>query len=71
MLADLEILVTGADHTGKTSLIALIAHALEEQGLTNVILQRIDPQLDDKLENTDKARARLKDQKIFIREMRA
>jgi molybdopterin-guanine dinucleotide biosynthesis protein len=66
-VGDIEVVVNGKEHSGKTSLIALIAKALEEYGL-EVRLQRIDPQLDDKLENPEAAIARLKGQKIFIRE---
>lgn len=66
-VGDIEVVVNGKEHSGKTSLIALIAKALEERGL-DVTLQRIDPQLGDKLENLDDAIARLKGQKIFIRE---
>jgi thymidylate kinase len=66
-VGDIEVVVNGKAHSGKTSLIALIAKALEEHGL-DVTLQRIDPQLDEKLENLEDAIARLKTQKIFIRE---
>jgi molybdopterin-guanine dinucleotide biosynthesis protein len=66
-VGDIEVVVNGKTHSGKTSLIAIIAKALEAHGL-NVTLQRIDPQLDDKLEHLEDAIARLKTQKIFIRE---
>ena len=66
-VGDIEVVVNGKEHSGKTSLIALIAKALAEHGL-DVTLQRIDPQLDDKLENLEDAVERLKTQKIFIRE---
>lgn len=66
-VGDIEVVVNGKEHSGKTSLIALIARALEQHGL-DVTLQRIDPQLDDKLENPEDAVQRLKGQKIFIRE---
>lgn len=66
-VGDIEVVVNGKEHSGKTSLIALIAKALEEHGL-EVTLQRIDPQLDEKLEHLDDAITRLKTQKIFIRE---
>jgi thymidylate kinase len=66
-VGDIEVVVNGKEHSGKTSLIALIAKALEAHGL-DVTLQRIDPQLNEKLENLEDAIARLKGQKIFIRE---
>jgi thymidylate kinase len=66
-VGDIEVVVNGKEHSGKTSLIAIIAKALEEHGL-DVTLQRIDPQLDQKLENPEDAIKRLKNQKIFIRE---
>ena len=66
-VGDIEVVVNGKEHSGKTSLIAIIAKALEEHGL-EVTLQRIDPQLDEKLEHPEDAIKRLKNQKIFIRE---
>ncbi len=65
---DVTIEVSGREHTGKTSVIAAIASQLEQLGV-NVILQRIDPQLDEKLTMDDKVKARLKDITVFIREM--
>jgi hypothetical protein len=66
---DVEIEVSGKEHTGTTSVIAAIATHLEELGV-KVILQRIDPQLDAKLTMDDKVLARLKGVTVFIREMR-
>jgi molybdopterin-guanine dinucleotide biosynthesis protein len=66
---DVEIEVSGKEHTGKTSVIAAIANRLEDLGV-KVVLQRIDPQLDDKLTLDDKVLARLKTVTVFIREMR-
>ena len=57
-VGDIEVVVNGKEHSGKTSLIAVIAKALEAHGL-DVTLQRIDPQLDDKLENIEDAIKRL------------
>jgi CO dehydrogenase nickel-insertion accessory protein CooC1 len=65
---DVTIEVSGKEHTGKTSVIAAIAKQLESLGV-NVILQRIDPQLDDKLALDDKVLERLKNTTVFIREM--
>ena len=65
---DVTIEVSGKEHTGKTSVIAAVAKHLESLGV-KVILQRIDPQLDEKLAMTDKVRDRLKNTTVFIREM--
>jgi hypothetical protein len=65
---DVEIEVSGKEHTGKTSVIAAIANRLEELGV-KVILQRIDPQLDQKLTMDAKTIERLKTATVFIREM--
>ena len=65
---DVTIEVSGKEHTGKTSVIAAIAKQLESLGV-NVILQRIDPQLDAKLALDDKVLERLKNTTVFIREM--
>jgi septum formation inhibitor-activating ATPase MinD len=66
---DVTIEVSGKEHTGKTSIIAAIATQLESLGV-KVILQRIDPQLDDKLTMDDRVLERLKNTTVFIREMR-
>ncbi len=65
---DVTIEVSGKEHTGKTSVIAAIAKELEGLGVT-VILQRIDPQLDQKLAMDEKVRERLRNTTVFIREM--
>jgi len=65
---DVTIEVSGKEHTGKTSVIAAIAKELEALGV-KVILQRIDPQLDEKLAMDDKVRERLRNTTVFIREM--
>ncbi len=65
---DVTIEVSGKEHTGKTSVIAAIATQLEALGV-KVILQRIDPQLDEKLGMDDKVRDRLRNITVFIREM--
>jgi molybdopterin-guanine dinucleotide biosynthesis protein len=65
---DVEIEVSGKEHTGKTSVIAAISKHLEELGV-KVILQRADPQLDEKLTFDDKVRERLQSITVFIREM--
>jgi len=65
---DVTIEVSGKEHTGKTSVIAAVAKHLESLGV-NVILQRIDPQLDQKLTLNDHVLERLKNTTVFIREM--
>jgi len=65
---DVTIEVSGKEHTGKTSVIAAIATQLEAIGV-KVILQRIDPQLDEKLSMDEKVRERLRNTTVFIREM--
>ena len=65
---DVTIEVSGKEHTGKTSVIAAIAKELEALGV-KVILQMIDPQLDEKLALDEKVRDRLRNTTVFIREM--
>jgi CO dehydrogenase nickel-insertion accessory protein CooC1 len=65
---DVTIEVSGKEHTGKTSVIAALAKHLESLGV-NVILQRIDPQLDEKLALDEHVLDRLKNTTVFIREM--
>jgi hypothetical protein len=68
LMYDVVIEVSGKEHTGKTSIIAAISTRLEELGV-KVILQRIDPQLDDKLTMDQTVLERLKSTTVFIREM--
>jgi hypothetical protein len=68
MLFDVTIEVSGKEHTGKTSVIAAVAKHLESLGV-KVILQRIDPQLDEKLSLNEHVLDRLKNTTVFIREM--
>ncbi|MBV9510198.1 MAG: hypothetical protein JO303_07965 [Caulobacteraceae bacterium] len=65
---DVTIEVSGKEHTGKTSVIAAISTHLESLGV-KVVLQRIDPQLDEKLAMDEKVQERLKTATVFIREM--
>jgi MinD-like ATPase involved in chromosome partitioning or flagellar assembly len=65
---DVTIQVSGKEHTGKTSVIAALATHLESLGV-KVILQRIDPQLDDKLTLNDQVLERLKNTTVFIQEL--
>jgi septum formation inhibitor-activating ATPase MinD len=66
---EVTIEVSGKEHTGKTSIIAAIATQLEALG-AKVILQRIDPQLDDKLTLSEPVLERIRNTSVFIREMR-
>lgn len=66
-LPALKIQVTGPEHIGKTSLVAVIAKALEEHGVT-VVLQRADGQLEEKLENLDQSIARVRGTSVFLSE---
>ena len=65
---DVSIEVSGREHTGKTSIIAAIATQLESLGV-KVVLQRIDPQLDEKLVMNEAVRERIRNTTVFIREM--
>jgi len=65
---DVTIEVSGKEHTGKTSIIAAIATQLEALGV-KVILQRADPQLDQKLMMDQPVLERLRNTTVFIREM--
>ena len=65
---EVTIEVSGKEHTGKTTIIAAIATHLEQLGAT-VILQRIDPQLDEKLTMSEPVLERVKNTSVFIREM--
>ena len=68
---DIEIEVSGREHQGKTTLVAYLTRLLTEAG-AELILQRADPQLDDKLALTDEAvKAKLAGKTIFLREMQS
>ena len=65
----IRIQVSAPEHSGKTSTIVLLARYLESLGAT-VILQKADPQLDDKLGHDEEVlRERVKDKTILITEM--
>lgn len=59
--------VQGPEHSGKTSLIAVVSRFLERLG-AKVIIQRADPQIDEKLENGEISSDRIKGMEVFIRE---
>lgn len=66
---DIEIDVSGADHSDRTTIVAylskLLSHSEEE-----VIIQHADPEIDDKLVlSADELRERLRGKTIFVREI--
>jgi CO dehydrogenase nickel-insertion accessory protein CooC1 len=66
---DVEIEVSGKEHQGKTTLIAYLVKALEEVGV-DLIVQRADPQIEEKLELSIEAiKAKLAGKTIFLREV--
>jgi CO dehydrogenase nickel-insertion accessory protein CooC1 len=66
---DVEIEVSGKEHQGKTTLIAYLAKVLEDVG-AELIVQRADPQIDEKLEQSiDALKAKLAGKRIFLREI--
>jgi CO dehydrogenase nickel-insertion accessory protein CooC1 len=66
---DIEVEISGKEHQGKTTLVAFIAKILTEAG-ADLIVQRADPQIDEKLAMTAEAlREKLAGKKIFLREI--
>lgn len=66
---DVEIEVSGKEHQGKTTLVAYLAKVLEEVGV-DLIVQRADPQIDEKLElSLEAIKAKLAGKTIFLREV--
>jgi CO dehydrogenase nickel-insertion accessory protein CooC1 len=66
---DIEVEVSGREHQGKTNLVALLSRILEDAGI-EVILQRADPQIDEKLGlSVDELKAKLAGKTIFLREI--
>ncbi len=65
---DIEVEVSGKEHKGKTTLVAYLVKILTEAG-ADLIVQRADPQIDEKLGLTaDELREKLAGKKIFLRE---
>ena len=65
----ITIQVSAPEHSGKTSLMVLLYNHLRELG-ANVVLQRADPQIGEKLElGDDTLRERLKSVEVLITEM--
>ncbi len=67
MTYDIIVQVSGREHSGKTSLIALIDELLKQRGI-DVVVQRIDEQFDEKVVNIDETIERVKRSKIIIME---
>jgi CO dehydrogenase nickel-insertion accessory protein CooC1 len=66
---DIEVEVSGQEHQGKTTLVAYLAKILTDAG-AELIVQRADPQIDEKLALTEAELARkLTGKKIFLREI--
>lgn len=63
---DIVIDVQGKEHSGKTSAMAVIAAHLKTLGV-DVVLQHVD-QLEEKVADPEKSKARLEGVRVFIRE---
>lgn len=65
---DIEVEVSGREHKGKTTLVAYLTKILTEAG-AELIVQRADPQIDEKLAlDVAALREKLAGKKIFLRE---
>ena len=63
------IQVSGPEHAGKTSIIVAIERLLRKYG-ADVVVQRIDPQLEDKERKSDGELAkRIKECSVLVMEM--
>jgi hypothetical protein len=66
---DIEVEVSGKEHQGKTTLVAYLTKMLTDAG-ADLIVQRADPQIDEKLAMTeDELRAKIAGKTIFLREI--
>jgi CO dehydrogenase nickel-insertion accessory protein CooC1 len=66
---DIDIQISGPEHQGKTTLVAYLARLLTEAG-AELIVQRADPQIDQKLAmSADELRQKIAGKKIFLREI--
>ncbi len=66
---DIEVEISGKEHHGKTTLVAYLAKLLTDAG-AHLIVQRADPQIDQKLALTEEElRKRVAGRTIFIREL--
>jgi hypothetical protein len=67
MAYDIIVTITGKEHTGKTSLLGLIAELLQQHGVA-VSVAHLDPTLDDKITNIDDSLERVRRSKILLTE---
>ena len=66
----IRIEVTGAEHSGKTTLIAFLGKIFEEYDIDDIVLQSADPQFNDKLLlGFDELAYRLQKEHIVITEL--
>jgi CO dehydrogenase nickel-insertion accessory protein CooC1 len=66
---DIEVEISGKEHHGKTTLVAYLSKVLTEAG-AELIVQRADPQIDEKLALTPaELREKLAGKTIFLREV--
>jgi hypothetical protein len=71
LVYDIEVEISGKEHQGKTNLVAYLSKVLAEAGV-ELIIQRADSQIDDKLSlTTDQLKAKLAGKKVFLREVQA
>ncbi len=68
-MVKIRVQVSGPPHSGKTSLIAVCAQILRSLG-AKVTVQRADPQIDEKFENLEDSKQRIKEaDEIIFTEM--
>ncbi len=68
---DIEVEISGQEHQGKTTLVAYLAKLLTDAGAT-LIVQRADPQIEEKLALTEEAlKEKIAGKTIFIREIQS
>lgn len=67
MMSQIVVQFTGPEHSGKTSLMVVLAAFLKEQGV-DVRLQMADPQIADKLAQPQSCLERLQDATVVMRE---
>jgi CO dehydrogenase nickel-insertion accessory protein CooC1 len=66
---DIEVEVSGKEHHGKTTLVAYLTKLLTDAG-ADLIVQRADPQIDQKLAMTlEELREKVAGKRIFLREI--
>ena len=66
---DIEVVVSGKEHHGKTTLVAYLSKILAETGI-ELIVQRADPQIDEKLNTSvEELKEKLAGKVVFLREV--